>query len=142
MNDIVDESIEIQSVDGTSTATTNNIDVTVNLKTDTGDADSISLKTLNPSTTTTTTLDNLTIGRAASAANNLVETINLEIGTTDVSAVDGTTIRALDGQYSGTLNITGSGDASLNWVELRDPTGTTTSVINAGTYTGNLTLGM
>ena len=139
VNDIVDEAIEIQFA--ASSTANNDENVSLNLKTDTGTADSISIKTLNPSSTTVTSITKLTVDRAASAANNLVETINLEIGTTDVSGGDGTTIGALDGTYTGTLNITGSGDATINAIELRDPSGSTTAVIDAGAYTGNLTLG-
>ena len=143
VNDIVDEVVEIQSLDGTVSATVNLSSVVLNLKTDTGDSDSISIKTLNPSSTSTTILDALTVDSSDSGttANTLPEIVNLEIGSTDVSTVDGTAIASLSLAYSETLNITGAGDATITAVELRDPSGTSTATINAGTYTGNLTLG-
>jgi hypothetical protein len=138
VNDISGEAVEIQFI--ASGTATNDENVTLNLLDDTGAADSVSIKTLNPSATTVTSITTLTVDRSATNANNLVETVNLELAASDVSTTDGTTIGTLDATYTGTVNITGSGDATIGAIEVRDPAGTGTAVINAGTHTGNLTL--
>ncbi|MDC0929498.1 hypothetical protein OAS03_01740 [Planktomarina temperata] len=138
VNDIGSQSVEIKFV-ATATATNDEI-IVLNLKDDTGAADVLNISTANPSATTVTSITSLTVDRAASAANNLVETVNLDLAAVDVSTTDGTTIGLLSAAYTQTLNITGAGDATIGSIELRDPTGTGTATINAGAHTGNLTL--
>ena len=138
VNDLGSETVTMAFI--ASTTSTNDEIVSVNLKTDTGSADEINLATVNPSATTLTSISSLTVGRAAASALSAVETVNLAMGAIGTASLYGTTINALDAQYSTTLKLTGAGGLDLDSVELADPTGTATAVIDASGMSGKLKL--
>ena len=138
VNDLGSETVTMAFI-ASATATNDEI-VSVNLKTDTGAADEINLATVNPSATTLTSISSLTVGRAAASVLSAVETVNLALGAIGTTTLYGTTINSLDAQYSTTLKLTGAGGLDLDSVELADPAGTATAVIDASGMSGKLKL--
>lgn len=138
VNDLGSETVTMAFI-ASATATNDEI-VSVNLKTDTGAADEINLATVNPSATTLTSISSLTVGRAAASVLSAVETVNLALGAIGTTTLYGTTINSLDAQYSTTLKLTGAGGLDLDAVELADPAGTATAVIDASGMSGKLKL--
>jgi hypothetical protein len=124
---IVDESVTINHTSAAAAAKTDGTKVSVALKDATGTADSVDVKLAN-----TTAASNLGVLTAASG----IETLNIAAGNTKAY-----TITHVDANTTNTLNVTGAGDVVLTEVDLADPTGDATGVINAGTMTGKLTLG-
>jgi trimeric autotransporter adhesin len=138
VNDITNEAISI-SLNSAGVATNDGI-IALNLKTDTGAADEINISTTNPTADTLTSITTLTVDRSAASVLNAVETVNLALGALGTTSLYGTTINALDAQYSTTLKLTGAGGLDLDSVELADPVGTATAVIDASGMSGKLKL--
>jgi len=127
------------SFKATATAT-NDEAISVKMKDDTGTADAVTIQSVSASATQVNSVTTLTVDRAAGNAANAVETVNLIATAANVGATVGTTITALNAQYSNTLNISGAGNITIGEVELADPTGDTTALIDASALTGKLTL--
>ena len=138
VNDLGSETVTMAFV--ASATNTNDEIISLNLKTDTGSADEINLATVNPSATTLTSITTLTVDRSAASVLNAVETVNLALGALGTTTLYGTTINDLNAPYSTTLKLTGAGGLDLDKVELADPTGTATAVIDASGMSGKLKL--
>jgi len=108
-------------------------DLDVTLKTTTGTADEISVVS-NTRTGAVNKLDTLTV-------TGNVEILNLTVNTADVTTTAGTTISDLDIGQSHTVKITGAGGLDIGTVEMADPAGTGTAVIDATGQSGKLNLG-
>ena len=138
INDIDEETINF-AFTASGTSTTDEL-IVVNLKSDSGAADSISLVSANPTAITATSVSTMTIGRSTAIASSAIETVNITGSAYDISTTDGTTILILDAQYSNTLNLDGTGSITIGSVELLDPAGAATAVINASGMSKDLTL--
>ena len=114
------------------------LELDVTLKTTTGTSDEINVVSNARSSSGLNKLDTLTV-------TGNVEVLNLTANTADVTAsgvtTAGTTIAALAAGQSHTVNISGAGGVAINALEVADPAGTTTALIDASTATGNLVLG-
>jgi len=138
INDIGTETVNFAfTASGTST---NDELIVLNLKDDTGAADVLNLVSANPTAITATSVSTMTIGRSSAIASKAIETVNITGSAYDISTTDGTTISILDAQFSNTLNLNGTGSITIGTVELADPAGAATAVINASGMSKDLTL--
>jgi len=141
VNDLSATQAVTMSANNNNAVAANTIDVTLNMKTDTGAADEINITTVNPSAVALSTIASLTIDRAAASPLSAVETVNLTGSAVGTATLYGTTVASLDAQYSNTLNLKGTGSISLTALEIADPAGTATAVVDASAMTDKLLLG-